>query len=164
MQWVVGGVVCVTVEGTGACCCGRARRSCCRMCEQRFADQWASTFFRCRFCGHLIAAEAAPTGAEEVGTSRPGPWRRGSGGGEAVADAGFGFQPAGGGGVVAELEAKLAHDDAQVVRVLRMRGAPDFAEDLLLADDAAGVTDEQREHREFLARERDGAAVEEHFA
>jgi hypothetical protein len=54
--------------------------------------------------------------------------------------------------IVAELGAKAAHEDAEVLEVVFVRGSPDVCEQLTM-DGASGVAGEKREKVELLARE-----------
>src|SRR5436305_14759389 len=65
---------------------------------------------------------------------------------EAVAHARFGDQVAGAGRVLLELAAQLGEVDAQVAGLVRVRRAPDLAEQLLLADQASRVAHEHLQH------------------
>ena len=54
-----------------------------------------------------------------------------------------------------DLLPELADIDAQILRVLGMRRAPDRGENLLVGDDAAGVAGEKRQQLELLRRKLD---------
>src|SRR2546430_8920506 len=58
---------------------------------------------------------------------------------QAISDAKLGQQNARPGRIDLDLFAQVAHHDAQVVRVVEMRGAPDLPHDLLTRHDLAGV-------------------------
>ena len=71
---------------------------------------------------------------------------------EAVADAGFGEEVAGWGGVGFEFVAQVAHVDAQVVAAFGVAGAPDGAQELRGSHHAAGVADQDGEQAVFGRR------------
>src|SRR5215472_2927249 len=81
-----------------------------------------------------------------------------------VADAGFGQQMAGPGGVEFQLAAQPGHVKAQVVGVALVSGSPDFAEQEPGADELARVSGQDLDQPPFGAGEVDGLGSVVHGA
>ena len=81
---------------------------------------------------------------------------------QSQADAGFGRDVAGIGGVIAELGAQLGDQDPQVVRVGRVGRAPELAQQLRLGQDPATVPEQQREQSPLFPGEGDRLAFPKH--
>ena len=77
-----------------------------------------------------------------------------------IADAELGQQDARLGRIVLDLLPQLAHEDAQIVRVVQVRRAPHFLEQELVGHDVAGVLGEQLQQPVFLRRQHHARAVD----
>src|SRR5208337_1237124 len=104
-------------------------------------------------------AQRSGDGAAELITARrPAPGGASSLGG-AVADARLGLDDSGRGRVAFDLSPELADEDAQILRILGVRGAPDGRQDLAMGDDASRIAKKDRQKLIFLRRQLDRRAV-----
>ncbi len=63
-----------------------------------------------------------------------------------------------------DLLPQLAHEDAEVMRVVDVDRAPDFFQQVLVRDHVAGVLRQHLEQPVFLRRQRQALVVEQHRA